>query len=303
MKILIPGGTGFLGGMLCRQLLAQAERVTVATRREQHPSVNFPDYQTVDFDLINSNSRMDAIEAFDAVVYLSGVSSPAALAHPLATFEVNTFTPTHLMKNQRSLGCTHFIYASTSHVSDLLAGKIGDASVQDRSLRLYASSKLAGETLLENDNLESTLKLETIRLNNCFGPPDITFGSDTNGAMNDFCRQAVKTGEIVIKSSGDIIRTFTPASFVVNAICESLFSLQELQSSFAIPDSSVTLTLSEAAQLVKNVVESATQKKVNIVIQGQVSEVDAPNKLIRSGQIPDRFVNEIAETVIHYLGI
>jgi nucleoside-diphosphate-sugar epimerase len=303
MKILIPGGTGFLGGMLCRQLLSHPEQVTVATRRKQPPSVNFPEYQTVDFDLTSPNFGMDEADAFDAVVYLSGVSSSAALADPHATFEVNSFTPTRLMKYQHSLGCTHFIYASTSHVSDLLAGKIGGASVQDRSLRLYASSKLAGETLLENDNLESTLKLETIRLNNCFGPPDITFGSDTNGAMNDFCRQAVKTGEIVIKSSGDIVRTFTPASFVVDAICRSLFSLQELQSSFTIEDSSVTLTLSEAAQVVRNTVESLTQRKVNLVIQGKVSDVDESDRLVKSGQVPEKFVDEIAATVSHYLDI
>jgi hypothetical protein len=39
------------------------------------------------------------------------------------------------------------------------------------------------------------------------------------------------------------------------------------------------------------------------VIQGKVSDVDESDRLVKSGQVPEKFVDEIAATVSHYLDI
>ena len=301
MKILIPGGTGFLGGRLSRELLTLGHQVTVPTRSKQRKHTSFEGYQNVGFDQDLVNLGNDETENFQAIVYLAGVSSSIVLSDPAESFEVNSFTPARLLREMSAVGCRHFIYASTNHVNDLLAGKISNETEQDRALRLYAASKMSGETLLEEENSEAKVKLESIRLANCFGPPDGIFGTDSNGALNDFCRQAANTGEIVIRSSGLVRRKFTPASSVIKAICDSVLSHTDLENSKVVDSDSVVMTLSEAALFVIEAFAALTKKETSLVIQGQKMMTGNSESTTNTAQFPDKFVSEIYSTTKYYL--
>jgi UDP-glucose 4-epimerase len=301
MKILIPGGTGFLGGRLSRELLTLGHQVTVPIRPKQRMPKSFEGYQNVDFDLDLVNLGIDKTDFFQAIVYLAGASSSKVLADPVESFEVNSFTPARLLREMSAVGCRHFIYASTNHVNELLAGKIRNETEQDRALRLYAASKMSGETLLEEVNSEAKVKLELIRLANCFGPPDGIFGTDTNGALNDFCRQAANTGVIVLRSSGLVSRKFTPVSSVIKAICDSVLSQTEIENSKVVDSASVVMTLSEAALFVIEAFAALTKKEISLVIQGQKMITGNSESTINTGQFPDKFVSEIYSTAKYYL--
>lgn len=302
MKVLIPGGTGYLGGLLCQKLLEHSIAVTVPTRKKStKPSIH-EGYTALSFDDF-FNPRQDlARDTFDSVVYLAGISSSTAFDNPFETFNVNAFTAANLMKNQLSNGCKHFIYASTSHVTDLLNGQISNDSLQGRSLSLYATSKLAAETLLTNENSDHEMQLELIRLNNCFGSPSKKFGSDTRGALNDFCRQAAENHEIVVKSVGTTRRTFTPATSVVNVLFDSLTQNKGIDASTEISDSSASLTLAEAAMLVIQVAEELLQQEIELVIAGEKISRSIITASPSSVQLPIPFVNEVVMTLRHYVG-
>jgi nucleoside-diphosphate-sugar epimerase len=302
MKILIPGGTGFLGGQLSRQLLSLGHQVIVPIRPKQRIPISFEGYQNVSFNSGQLNFGIDETKNLKAIVYLSGVSSPTVLEDPAVSFEVNSFYPARLLREMSDVGCSHFIYASTNHVNDLLAGKISNETKQDRALRLYAASKLSGETLLEEESSEAKVKLESIRLANCFGPPDGIFGADTNGALNDFCRQAANTGVIVLRSSGIVSRKFTPASSVIKAVCDSILFENDFKHSKDVDGTSVMMTLSEAALFVIDTFATLTKKEISLVIQGRKMVTGSSESTVNAGQFPDKFVSEIVNTAKYYLG-
>ena len=64
MKILVTGGTGFIGSALCRVLLARGEQLTVLTRQ--------PDLVSYPMRAIASFKELSGKEGFDAIINLAG---------------------------------------------------------------------------------------------------------------------------------------------------------------------------------------------------------------------------------------
>ncbi len=64
MHVLITGGTGFIGGELCRQLLLAGHRITVLTRSKAKAAERLPGVQLIE--------SLDAASGIEAVVNLAG---------------------------------------------------------------------------------------------------------------------------------------------------------------------------------------------------------------------------------------
>ena len=69
MSILITGGTGLIGGHLCRALIERGDRLTVLTRRPDRASVRWPQIRFTD-----TLETLDVNERLNAVVNLAGES-------------------------------------------------------------------------------------------------------------------------------------------------------------------------------------------------------------------------------------
>jgi nucleoside-diphosphate-sugar epimerase len=298
MKIAIPGGTGFIGGVLSRRLISHGHAVEVWSRKEKK-EVNLRNLEIVSFD--RQSTRALISHDTDAVVYLSGISAPNALTQTQEMFHLNVFVAAHLLNNFVSPTNAVFVYASSSHVNKLLCGELTEDLKENEALRLYATSKLAGETILTQISSEIQKNLMVLRLSNCFGAPDLEIGSDTPGAINDFCRQAIRSRTIRLRSEGSVRRAFLPVNSCVDMIVDKLNGAEDAQSVISADGQSDELTLGEAAELCRYFSESATEIPVSIEIQGKIVERNESNLETLLGKISREFASELKNLVTHYV--
>lgn len=126
MKILVTGASGFVGGPVCRALMARGHRVVAASRRD------LPGLEVVPIGELGPDTDWrPALDGVEAVVHL------AARAHvmqetetdPLALFRrINRDGTVRLAEQAAAAGVRHFLFASSIKVN-------GEATPPDRPYR------------------------------------------------------------------------------------------------------------------------------------------------------------------------
>ncbi|MFC5520533.1 complex I NDUFA9 subunit family protein [Polaromonas jejuensis] len=152
-KVLLLGGTGFIGGHVCEKLVRQQCRVTVATRRSdkaRHLQV-LPLVDVVEVDVHDSASLAPLLAGHEAVVNLVGI-----LHGSEADFEkAHVQLPLELARACEASGLRRIVHVSALGASLSAASK-------------YQRSKARGETVL----LSSGLDVTVLRPSVIFGPED-----------------------------------------------------------------------------------------------------------------------------------
>jgi len=121
-KILVTGGAGYLGSVLCRKLLDKGYQVRVLDKllfsdggiQELYDNKKF---QFIYGDIRDAPTIKKAIKKMDAVIHLAAiVNDPASAVNPELTEEVNYHSSRELAKMCWSSGVNRFIYSSTCSV-------------------------------------------------------------------------------------------------------------------------------------------------------------------------------------------
>lgn len=163
-RILVVGGSGFLGGHLIPRLSAQARRVVVPTRRRERARhlLPLPTVDVVQADVHDPTTLERMLESCDAVYNLAGVLHGRAGrdGHWGPEFErAHVETVRDLVEACREAGVRRLV-----HVSALGVHEGGERSLPSRYLR----SKAAAEKLLRDSRLDWTI----LRPSVMFGPED-----------------------------------------------------------------------------------------------------------------------------------
>jgi UDP-glucose 4-epimerase len=158
----------------------------------------------------------------DAVIHLSGMNAQDCASDPVAALEINGMATCRLLQASVRQGVKRFIYVSTAHVyGSALSGTITEET-NPVSLHPYATSHRVGEDVVRAANERGEIEGFVIRLSNAFGAP---VNANTNCWMllvNDLCRQALTTKQMVLRSSGLQRRNFIPLSDACRAIAHVL---------------------------------------------------------------------------------
>ena len=126
MRVLVTGGSGFIGRHLCRALIAAEHHVRVLTRQDD--IFGLPDTATIlrIDNLSASTPWMDILGDVDAVIHL------AARTHVISEFEtdpmaayrkINVDTTRHLARSAVSAGVKRFIFISSIKVNGEMTKK------------------------------------------------------------------------------------------------------------------------------------------------------------------------------------
>ena len=136
-RVLVTGGTGFLGSALVPALLAAGHRPRVFARRAPSPAT--PGVEVALGDLEDSASLAAAVDGADAVVHL-GAATSAGRIDPARAYRVNVGGASALLLACRAAGCRRIIAMSTQHVHLARPGvygrtkRIADALFADSGL-------------------------------------------------------------------------------------------------------------------------------------------------------------------------
>ncbi len=167
-KVLVVGGAGYLGSVLCSELLNRGYRVRVLDNLIYGDSGVKKLFKNKEFELSKGDIRnlsdvVDAIKDVDAVIHLAAiVGDTACLADPEKTLEINYLATKNLAETCKYFQINRFIFASTCSVygQSLLPDQQLTEDSPLNPVSLYAETKIKCEqTILSSvdENFSPTI--------------------------------------------------------------------------------------------------------------------------------------------------
>ena len=255
-RVLVIGGAGYIGSVLCRQLLAAGYSVRVldALLYGEGPVAQL--LADPRFELIRGDSRdigavISSMLGIDAVIHLGElVGDPACAVDEALTLEINLAATRMLAEAARGYGVKRFIYASSCSVYGA-----SDALLDERSelnpVSLYARAKIGSErALLELDG--EKFHPVILRFATVFGH---SYRPRFDLVVNVLTAKAVQDGEITV-FNGDQWRPFVHVSDVCRAMIRCLQApVQTVKGQvFNVGDDGQNFTIQQVGELVRDLV-------------------------------------------------
>ena len=168
MKVLVSGGSGFIGRHVVRALVESGHDVVVADRVAHDGQ---PEVPSVLGDLRDVEVRDRAVtHDLDAIVHLAAETSVlGSVQRPALVTEVNVDVTAGLLELARERDVGAFVLASTNAVVGPHDGTITE-SLPLRPLTPYGATKAAAEMLMSGYAGAFGMRTPALRLTNVYGP-------------------------------------------------------------------------------------------------------------------------------------
>jgi len=268
MKVLVTGGSGFIGSHLAETLLDSGHQVVVVDDFSTGQKSNLADFTNNDrFDVheIDVNDE-NAVEPFihdaDIIFHLAAaVGVKFIVNNPIKTLQTNTKSTENILKLATLNGKKRVILASTSEVygdsreipfredSNLLIGP------PDSPRWGYACSKLMDEFLAAAYHQEYGLPVVILRLFNTVGPRQL---GHYGMVLPTFIAQALEQSPITVYGDGKQTRSFTWVKDVVHGMIQ-ISQVESAEGQIFNLGSGNEIEIKELANLVKEVLGSSSE--------------------------------------------
>ena len=230
-KVLVVGGTGYVGCVLVDELLAKGYSVRILDRLffGREPAEHFLDrVELVEDDMRDFNPSH--VEDCGAVINIGGLSNdPTAEFNPRANEELNTDASIRVAEVAKQAGVPRLIFASTCSIYDRGVGEevrdvLLDEEAEVDPRAAYATSKLAAErailAMADSDFAPVSFRKGTI-----FGfSPRMRYDL----VVNAFVKDALSSGVLSVHYGGAMWRPLIDVKDVARAYVMALESDTEL---------------------------------------------------------------------------
>lgn len=152
-KILVIGGAGYLGSVLCRKILEAGYKLKVLDNLSygekgiQKLNEN-PNFEFLKGDIRNITEIVEGIKNVDAVIHLAAiVGDPACAKNPEETLETNYLATKNIVEACKYFQVNRFVFASTCSVygkNSFPGQKLKEDSLLN-PISLYAETKIKCE--------------------------------------------------------------------------------------------------------------------------------------------------------------
>ena len=210
-RILVTGGSGFIGSHLCRRLLALGHDVLVVDNFSSSSRHNVLDLLAVPrFELIRHDVTFPLYVEVDQIYHLACPASPAFYQKdPVQTTKTCVHGSINMLGLARRLGAP-ILLASTSEVyGDPLAhpqhesywGNVNPVGVRS----CYDEGKRCAETLFFDYHRQHALPVKVARIFNTYGPSMLP---DDGRVVSNFIVQALRGLPLTVFGDGSQTRSF-----------------------------------------------------------------------------------------------
>lgn len=225
MKVLVTGGAGFIGGNVCRALLArpEIEHVTVLDDLSTGDPENLAGLPVdlVVGTILDPDLLARLVTGVSAVIHLAARPSvPRSLADPLASHTVNATGTLHVLEACRATR-PQVIMASSSSVYGDSPAEHKHEELPTRPLSPYGASKLAGEAYTLAYAKSFGLPILPFRFFNVYGPLQPA-GHAYAAVIPAFVSAALCGRPVPIYGDGHQARDFTYVGSVAEVLTEAV---------------------------------------------------------------------------------
>ena len=188
-KVLVVGGSGFLGSHVADELTEKGYEVTIF---DQKKSTWINDNQKfIESDLLDREHVIKSLEGFNFVIHFAGIADIGeSKEKPLETIETNIIGTANLLEGCRKNKIERFIFASSVYVFS----KYGS---------FYGKSKQACELLIEEYQNEFSLDYIHVRYGSLYGPR----AQEWNG-LKKYISEIIKNKQIDFSGNGEEKREY-----------------------------------------------------------------------------------------------
>ncbi len=188
-KVLVIGGSGFIGSHTADQLSQAGYDVTIFDKNESvWKSKN---QRMIIGNYLEYDNLLDAIKQNDNIYHFGGVADISeSKENPLNTIHTNIIGITNVLEAMRAFQGKRLMYASTAYV------------YSDQG-SFYKVSKQSAEGIIEEYSKEYGLKYTLIRYGSLYGPR-----SQSWNGIKKFVKQIIERGKLEYAGNGQEIREY-----------------------------------------------------------------------------------------------
>ena len=260
--IMISGATGMIGTFLIDLIMYVNRkntcniRIIALGRNKEKAQKRFPDYinselfEFIECDITKPLSNISTNINF--AIHAASTTHPLAYAtDPIGTITSNVFGTINLLDYGISHGMERFIFISSVEIYGENKGDIESFTedycgyINANTLRAgYPESKRLCEALCQAYRKQKGIEIVIPRLTRTFGPTMLM--SDTK-AISQFIKKGINHEDIVLKSEGNQLYTYTYVPDAVSGIIACLLKGKDGEA-YNISDNSNNITLKNLAE-------------------------------------------------------
>jgi UDP-glucose 4-epimerase len=189
MKILVAGGSGFIGSHVADALSDAGHEVTIFDLAES--KYIRPDQSFIQGDILDAAALEKAVNGKNCVYNFAGIPHlDLGLDRPIQTVEQNILGTVNLLEASRKAGIQRFVYASSIYV-------------YSEQGSFYRCSKQAAELYVEEYQRLHGVDYTILRYGTVYGPR-----SDHHNSIRRYLNMALRDRCIKANGTGDEIREY-----------------------------------------------------------------------------------------------
>jgi UDP-glucose 4-epimerase len=206
MRILVTGGSGFLGSHIVEDLTQRGHTVISA---DLYPPTNEHQYfEHLFLDVCNFEALSDAVRGCDAIYNCAGIADlEIARLNPRKAIEVNILGTLNVIEAAYEQGVSRLLQASSVYVFS-------------RHGSVYRTTKQAGENLVQDLCVSRNIGTTILRFGSLYGPR-----ADAGNAIRRLVTQAVQENRMDFWGDGTEVREYIhirdAASLAADALDEN----------------------------------------------------------------------------------
>jgi UDP-glucuronate decarboxylase len=221
MKILVTGGTGFIGNHLCRRLLSEGNSIICLDNNFTGSLNNIKDLlDNPNFEFINHDIINPIYFEVDQIYHLACPASPPAYQiDPIFTIKTNvlgTMNALEIAKKSKArllLTSTSEVYGDP-HISPQVEEYWGNVNpIGIRSC--YDEGKRIAETLTMEYNKMHNIEVRIARIFNTYGA---NMSKEDGRVVSNFINQCLENKDITIYGDGSQTRSFSYVDDTVDGL-------------------------------------------------------------------------------------
>lgn len=225
MKVLVTGGTGFIGSFVVEELLKQDHEVVIIANGRQLP--DYLDnvgkqitYYQADFGELDMLDK--ALPGCDAVMHLAWATVPKQAKGATAfEFSSNITSTIHLIEKCIDHNVNKFLFISSGGTVYGIPNLVPIPELHELSpISNYGLSKLTAEKLLHLYHYSYDFNYSVLRVSNAYGERQNFFKNQ--GVIGVWLRNIIQKNEIEIWGDGTVVRDYVYVRDVAKAFVNAL---------------------------------------------------------------------------------